>query len=307
MRVWILQGLATIATVASACGRSEPTPQPVPARPAATTLPPSPRAVASPAATAVVPRAASVPSAPAAAPIAQRGPKNIQEVIASLTKVCDAKELPDDNAGMHIAMRDRNDCRRARLNVELDAVLSPLKSSDPTRFRALMAEQATWNRLVETACNIEEELAFLNFEDGTRSDGTMRGLALMGCKGTAIGERVYYARSRAAADVHAMVRRVREKAKEGTAERRALADRRKLAERWVVAPPPKDPDGPDPQWERFSKDIESVQKTTRALARSTCAAWPELSSALGGAATCERELELYFYVQGSSPPEGNET
>lgn len=197
-------------------------------------------------------------------------------------------------------------CVRKHLNTTLDSVLIPLKKSEPSKFKALMAEQATWNRSLEPSCQVEEELSWIDFDEGTRSDGTARGYAYMQCLDVALTERVLYARSLAANDATALAKHINEVQKRGASVKSFLEERHARAAQRIMLPqkPPSAEDGGMvPEWKAFYDDVASIKKNTLDLAHTTCTNWPELATALGGNAACEKKTELYYYLQGNAPPE----
>ncbi|RYE90967.1 MAG: hypothetical protein EOO75_09410 [Myxococcales bacterium] len=247
--------------------------------------------------------AASVPAtAAASAPGRKRGPRGIKQVSTELSKRCGPKKDAENNLEMKMQMSESLDCMRRKMNADLDEVLLPLKKSDPARFKALMSEQATWNRALEVSCRAEEELAWLNFDDGSRDDGTARGYAYMGCLDTAITERVLYARAMGASDAAALARRIDEVQPRGSKVKAHLADRKKAAVRWVMTPPGKSEFGAPADWKAFAADLDTIEKNDAELARSTCAGWADLARALGGEEACRKKAELYYVLQGNGDP-----
>ena len=284
--------------LAAACGnRSDTAEQTSPRASSVVVVAPPASAPATVVATAAASAAPAVPGA--ARP---RRARTIKQVSSELAKRCAAKKPADTNMEMKVQMSETLDCMRKKMNADLDEVLLPLKKSDPPRFKALMAEQATWNRALEPSCRVEEELTWLNFDDGSRDDGTSRGTWYMSCLDTAITERVLYARALAAGDVASLSRRIDEVQKEGAAVRDHLADRKKAAVKWVVTPPAKTDSALPADWKAFSDDLGAIEKNTADLARDTCTGWPELARALGGDAACQKKAANYYALQGNSLP-----
>ena len=71
---------------------------------------------------------------------------------------------------MKIQASETVECLRRKMIADLDAVLLPLKKSDQARFKALMREQATWNRFIDVACDVEEELDWLEMAGGRKGE-----------------------------------------------------------------------------------------------------------------------------------------
>jgi hypothetical protein len=203
---------------------------------------------------------------------------------------------------MKAELEKAGQCVRRKMVADLDTVLVPLKTSQPARFKALMAEQADWNRYIESACFIEEERMWVDFQTGTRDDGTMRSLPYLGCFSSGMTERLLYARSLAAGSTAVLARHIESKQADGAKVKTIVADIATRSAAFAKSPPPKPADAvSEADFPRIQKESEAMQKRTVSLAKAACSGWPELATALGGATSCEAKAELYFYVQGSSP------
>lgn len=232
--------------------------------------------------------------------------RDIKQISSELQKRCAPKEPAESNIEMKVQLSNTAECIRRKMNADLDAVLLPLKKSDEARFKALMSEQATWNRFAGVACGVEEELAWVDFDDGSRSDGTARGTSMLYCIERSHTERVLYARALAGKDPAPLAKHIEEQQKTGEAVRDWLADAKKRSVKWIITKPRDNGMGIEADWKGLSDSIGKVQEATPKLAASTCAGWPELAAALGGEAACLKKAELYYYAQANEAPgEGN--
>jgi hypothetical protein len=193
---------------------------------------------------------------------------------------------------------------------DLDAVIMPAKATDPSRFNALMREQASWNKLAEDLCWLAEESFWVDFDKGLRDDGTMRGLPWVGCKAQAASERDYYALALKADDAAALATRIEQVAKAGTRSKELLAEMSKGAAKLAEARATIDagPPGSYPRSLTMAERGELVTRTksiedkSREVAHATCT-WAALAETLGGSAACEEAATLYYLGHGNL--EGN--
>jgi hypothetical protein len=283
--------LISVLTLIPACEKGahpEGASLPLPTGPAA--LKPEPTASAAPA-----PKA----EAPRKAPRKPKLPKDFESLMAELRKTCGPKEAPKDNVSMKEAAHQESECIRRKMVADLDAVLLPLKSSDPARFSQLMKEQAVWNRYVESRCWIQEELQWLDLATGQRDDGTMRGYTYIGCLSEATAERTLYARALANKDPGAVEKRVKARDKRGTDDERALAELLTKAQRFEKSPPKVEPGMVEPEWKKIVEETKASQDRASELATMTCEGWKPLSEKLGDKRTCEASMRLYYLAQGT--------
>jgi hypothetical protein len=219
--------------------------------------------------------------------------------MAELRKKCGPKEEPKDNVSTKEAAHQEAECMRRKMVADLDAVLLPLKSSDPKRFAELMKEQAVWNRYVKSRCWVAEELEWLDLATGQRDDGTMRGYAYIGCLSEALAERTLYARALANKDAGAVHKRVLARDTRGARDERALAELFTKAQGFEKNPPRPEPGMVEADWKKIVEETKTSQDGASELATMTCAGWKELEAKLGDKRTCESSLRLYYLAQGT--------
>ncbi|UQA55305.1 lysozyme inhibitor LprI family protein [Polyangium aurulentum] len=290
MRANVIAVLSAL-TLLSACGKDtqpESAPLPLPTGPAA--VKPEPTASAAPA-----PRA----EAPKKAPRKPKLPKDFESLLAELRKKCGPKEVPQDNVSTKEAAHQEAECMRRKMVADLDAVLLPLKSSDPARFSQLMKEQAVWNRFVKSQCWIEEELQWLDLTTGQRDDGTMRSYAYLGCLMDATAERTLYARALANKDPGAVEKRVKAREKLGAEADRSRAELLTKAQGFEKSPPKVEPGMVEADWKKIIEEAKASQDGATELATMTCEGWKELGGKLGDKRACEASMRLYYLGHGT--------
>lgn len=237
--------------------------------------------------------------APAAKP-PRKAPKSYAALKADLDKKCPV-ESKDTNVEQKEAAAKAIECLRKKMIADLDAVLVPLKKSDETKFKALMKEQAEWNRNIEVACKLEEERFWIDLATGGRDDGTMRSYTYLGCLSGAYTDRILYAQSLAAGKLPPLVKRIEETQKDGAEVKRVLAEIKNTAEGFVKSPPKLEAGVESADWGMIASSCEKVATASASMAKSTCEAWPDLAKELGGKDKCAAKVELYYFVQGGSP------
>ncbi|MBK8253317.1 MAG: hypothetical protein IPK82_11715 [Polyangiaceae bacterium] len=260
------------------------------------------------AATASAKSSASATATPTAKPTAKpkadrKPPKGYTALRADLEKKCPI-EAKDTNVEQKEAAAKALECLRKKMIADLDAVLLPLKKKDETKFKALMKEQAEWNRNVEVACRLEEERFWVDLKTGLRDDGTMRSYPYMGCIDKAYTERILLAQSLASGKLDPLVKRIGEVDADGLAVENEMKALRSTADAFVLAPPKEEDGMAVADWKTISADVEKVQTAVANMAKSTCDTWPDLSKALGK--ECVLKVGRYYYVQGQTPNAGRE-
>ncbi len=196
------------------------------------------------------------------------------------------------------AMFEQSECYRRQMIGELDGVLLPMKRSEPERFKALMREQAKWNRFVALGCRGAEQRMWSDFETGAHTWGTMFGTYDLRCNIEAHKERILFARSWASRDPAVLQRRVTALRQPGIACQTSIQRAKQRAQHFV-AHPPKDNDLPlgPADWKQILEDANTVETSAAELAGSTCAGWPEFQASLGGAPACQQQVQLYYLKQ----------
>jgi len=290
MRANVIAVLSAL-TLLSACGKDtqpESAPLPMPTGPAAVKADPTASAAPAPKA-----------EAPKKTPRKPKLPKDFESLLAELRKTCAVKDVPQDNVSMKEAAHQEAECSRRKMVADLDAVLLPLKSSDPARFSQLMKEQAVWNRYVKSRCWVHEELQWLDLTTGQRDDGTMRSYAYIGCISEATAERTFYARALANKDPGAVEKRVKAREKLGTRDEPILAELLTKAQGFEKSPPKVEPGMVEAEWKKIVEETKASQDGAKELATMTCEGWKELGEKLGDKRTCEASMRLYYLAQGS--------
>ncbi|WP_437585301.1 hypothetical protein [Sorangium sp. So ce1000] len=293
--------LAAALSLESAACPERPDPDAV--RPPASALPAT-AASAPPSAPVTGTGDAGVPAAPAsnapgqssAAVPAAPHPADFATASAAIRRACAPVDEAKDNVTMKEQMLLTSDCLRRRMVRELDAFLLPLKGGSLPRFKGWMKSQADWNRFVKSLALLDEELQWVNLAEGSRLDGTGRGVTFMACEHAALVERFFFARALAGRDPAAFARRVEALQSVGRKARAAVAEVRRHA----AAPPNAavPPDGRQPmarsEWKDLATWAKDVDEVPRALAAATCELWPEAAAALGGSQACSERLDLYY-------------
>jgi hypothetical protein len=250
--------------------------------------------IAAPAATRTTPQPTTPPPRPKAKIPA------FADASKALEKRCTPK-LPPSAANIEVkaAANQTAECIKKTFTADLDLVLLPTKSVDPNRFNALMREQATWNKWTEDLCWLVEEAFWVDFDKGTRDDGTMRSLPWLGCKQQVASERDYYALALKADDAAALATRIEQLAKAGTRTKELLdkmeKDAAKLAEAPLVDAGASSFPRPLTPAERSNLLLrtKSIDGKVNELTHSTCG-WAALAETLGGTVACEASASLYY-------------
>jgi hypothetical protein len=248
--------------------------------------------------------ASGAPSAASVAGSGRKAPRNFEALKAELARKCPIEEK-ETNVDQKEAVHKATECLKKRMIADLDAILVPLEKTDKAKFDALMKEQAEWNRAVQAACDVEEERFWLDLSTGHRYDGTYRGYTWLGCFDKAYTERILYARALGAGKPAPLVKRIVALQTDGAAVETALSDLAKRAAVFEKSPPPPDPSDAGEDWKKLIDEIGKVQSAAGSLAKSTCAAWPEIAKGLGPKTPCEPALKAYYFAQMNEPTVGN--
>jgi hypothetical protein len=232
----------------------------------------------------------------AAAPAAAGPLPEFEPFRDRLTKRCEVPRAGDSTPEVKGAEAGRERCLKQIATRELDTVLLPLKAADPPLFRALMREQGEWNELMPLACTLLDEGQFLAAEHARWIYGTIIGLSQMACLQNAYTDRAYYAIARREGQAASFAVRVKAAGPHAPAFRAELQALRRDIRAWTPA------DGEAmggtevtrEDVERVRDAVQQIERRTAALAASTCANWPELQQALGGAVACAEAMEAYY-------------
>jgi hypothetical protein len=294
--------LLVLGALTMAACRSEPADDG--AQPASTTTPGTPPPTVPKATPPPPPTATTPPPRPKAkiAPFAETS--KVLEKRCTPKLAANASNLEAKGAASQTA-----ECMKKAFTADLDAALLPAKSVDPLRFNALMREQATWNKWAEDLCWLAEEAFWVDFDKGTRDDGTMRGVPWVGCKQQAATERDYYALALKADDAAALATRIEQLSKQGTRSKELLAKMRKDGAKLLETRSADAAALAFPRPLTIAERAELVNRTKAIdekvgdLAHSTCA-WAALAETLGGSSACEAAAGLYYLGHGNL--EGNQ-
>lgn len=282
MRTFTL--LALFGVSLAAC-QAEPTTASSPSA----VVPVAPPALAS----ASVAAPASVAPRPSAAP-----PRaTLASVRRATDRACQPRAVATNNIEMKAQASESASCVSAAMVRELDRVLVPLKASAPARFRLLMDQQAAFNRFERALAFLAEETMWVDFAEGTRSDGTARGTGTIGCTTSAALERTVYASALGSGDVAALAAEIRAAEKRGAKTKLALAQIEAASARRALVPakpaePGMEPIAPE-GWKRLFQDAQTASDLAQTLARSICDDVAGLEGALGGAKACRESVAHY--------------
>jgi hypothetical protein len=178
---------------------------------------------------------------------------------------------------MHEAAHHSIDCRRDKL--------STLPHGDESALEPF----------VKAACGLVEDLSWIDFDEGVRYDGTLRGLNYEGCAMGVYDDRVYVLSAISEGAISDLASEIRARAGEGEATRRRLAQL-DAAARAVVKPGKATPPGATPMGpaERTAliQEIGAIQIEAAALAKATCDASSTLAATLGGPGPCADAVTL---------------
>jgi hypothetical protein len=238
---------------------------------------------------------------------------SLEAVRAAATKACEPKQAAENNLEGKMQMSQEVGCLERAMNRDLDKVLVPLKVSSPARFKALMAQQASYRKLATALAFLSEESMFIDFEHGVRTDGTLRGTPTMACEMGAWTDRIVYAHALERGDVPGLVAEVHARRDGGTKTQKALGTLEKTATRFTLVPPEPMPGADDmgvrvlgvDAWKELFAKASSAQELARELARSTCEDVAGLEAALGGAERCRAATTLYYLGTCDPEPEGH--
>ncbi|MFO0550097.1 MAG: lysozyme inhibitor LprI family protein [Polyangiaceae bacterium] len=240
-------------------------------------------------------------SAPTSAPTAQ----------SALSFVAAGEELdhkcPMAEKDSNIEMKEEGmrviECKADLVKKAVERVEQKL-AGDTAALAAFKAEQASFDRYMNAACELEEERAWIDLWTGQRDDGTMRGYATLGCRGREIQERYFYLGARAADRADLVAARITEVQADGARSKAAIVEIEKAAAGWEKNPPPKSDESPvTADWKHIHELAVLLLKSAPELAKATCDGWSKLGSA---ATDCNTTGELYYIVQGNTPDINNQ-
>ena len=159
-----------------------------------------------------------------------------------------------------------------------------------------------WERLIAASCNVSEESAWIDLDEGVRYHGTMYGFATLSCQRDSYTHQRYLRRAVASGDPHTVVAFAR--AHEGYdrwLDGELDAMKSKLTQS-LAQPQPTEPDMLITQpltageREQLSDSLTSVEHDAETLARDLCQAWPDLRSASGGRCVALMQAGFSRYV-----------
>jgi hypothetical protein len=159
------------------------------------------------------------------------------------------------------------------------------------------------DHLIEDTCWLTEESRWVDLDEGTRDDGSLRSFAWLACMKAARVEETLLFRAFAAADTRSFAQRVEAAGTAGEtsfAELRGISAKAEaLVHRPVVAfsleyPRPLDMDAR----RSYVSRAAAIRSTSRSLARATCALFSGLADELGGETGCVDKAAAYYVALG---------
>jgi hypothetical protein len=220
---------------------------------------------------------------------------------AELRKACAPKGAQEQ---WLFAMREQEHesghCMRRIMSRALDKVLIPMKKADPTRFDALMKEQADWNVMVEKLQWMTEEWDLVSPKTGYR--GLEVGMGNHGWGGAyveqeASKERLLYARSLLANETSQLRPRIDSRQSVGRKNAALIQEMNTAAKKFIETPPPEPTEDFTgiADWMTIRNAQTVLGAMVKRLAHSTCTvAFPSLAADYGGLDACEEKLRFYY-------------
>lgn len=255
-------------------------------------------------------RPVDAPDAGSAAPAAKREPgapaPGFDEVSEALDRACKAKEPPEEtNVAMKQAEAAYVQCLRNEASKAKNALVASLPLNDPAASR-LDAFDAAFTKLAEHVCWVTEEVQWVDFEDGTRDDGTLRGFAWLSCQSRAEIERAYFYRALAAKDAAGYARHLEAALPRGRRESFFLNDVATKARALKAKPAPRG-DAPHASPEalgaaerrEYAARFDAIARGAPRLAAETCAIFPRLAHTIGTETACVHEATAAYLAIGT--------
>jgi hypothetical protein len=263
---------------------------------------PAPRVVADTAAAGD----ASAAHAPSQAADSQPGPVLHADAASDAPeRACVQNNKPDGNTTeMKQSEEAYLDCLKGEVEKARAASIASLPASDPRIGRTHRVETA-WAALTADVCWASEEVQWVDFDDGVRYDGTLRGFASLACHQ---GSRIELARlfhALATKDGSGFSRHVDTAQSRGRRQASMLRDlvtkARIMAARPALRAPAADalPEHIDAAArKRYVARLEAIERNATDVARETCDLLASFSLATADAA-CTRHVTTAFLALGT--------
>jgi hypothetical protein len=230
-------------------------------------------------------------------------------VAAELTKECAPKAAPGpSNVEMKLYAGLVAECKGKLAGAEEDRLFDGTSASrEPSQREALSALVAQYRAWAVPVCWLSEESQWIDFDNGTRDDGTARSYAAVACMDATSTERLFLARTLREGDASGIARHIEARGARGAKNASVLAEMedksRLLLSQPIPLKSPGDPFFPiildDAARRELATKTRAVLSGATRLAESTCRAWPALARALGGPVGCETAAPRYFLAQGT--------
>lgn len=197
--------------------------------------------------------------------------------------------------GFQEAAAHENEC----LADEVTEALRDASSRDGAHVRAL---SALHDDFVQDLCWLSEELVWVNFDDGSRDDGSLRNFQWLSCVRKQNIEQAFLLRTMALHDAHGFALHVTASQDAGKMERATLQQNSAKAQALLTRPPRKptgvagelpSPIGDDARREYVLR-IQSIRERTKKLAAMTCSTFADLERELDGDEACKEKVALYY-------------
>jgi hypothetical protein len=260
--------------------------------------------------------AMSLAAAPRSSPVVDDAADRVSAPALRVSYEALARELTErcgpantermDNMTMKAAVSEAATCKRRWADAAVERAVVAATIDDPARGRAIAASEAALTKWVDVACWLSEEASWVDFEEGTRDDGTMRSYAWMACLDATAVERHFFARALIENDASAIAARIESRQEIGEKTARTLAEMKDRADALLTAPIPA-PNPSDPYPAILDHDARAELATkideviTRApeLARDACAIAPAVTRKLGGETACVAKTTRWILAQAT--------
>lgn len=291
---------SALVLTASACGSSASRPR-SPRVPGDTTVSVVVAPVAHRAVEVAAPRMRE-PTAPALA---------FETVSDALERACPADPNADvTTLSMQTSEAAHTKCLEREADKAKTAFLASLPLDD-ARMERVADLDAALARLVDDVCWASEEVRWVDFEEGTRDDGTLRGFERLGCQARAQVERAYLFRAMAANAPAAFARHLDDAEPRGRreafflhaldAKAHALASKSSPAQ---LMPGERALD--TEARHQYVARVSAIARAAPDVARRTCALFEGLVVESHGELACERKATSLYVSLGSFETNGED-
>ena len=245
--------------------------------------------------------AAAPPLPPAPTPVVLA----FEAALEELDRAC-PNQTPDDQT--NLAMKETEAaqvaCLESAANRANAAALATFAKGDARRQRIATAE-ATYQKLADDVCWASEEVQWVDLEEGTRDDGSIRDYAWLACRKRVQTERFYLLRTLGVNDARGFAQHLDEVAVRGSREAALLQDLDTKAKALAakpapthLSPPPVETLGAEAR-RSYVVRRGAIDHGAHELGRQTCALFAGLATEAGGEATCERKAARGLLALGA--------